>query len=65
MERQRERACKLTEPAGGAQGALVARAWLHGPRHGGKVHLPLVTHLNGALFGRPKGCDQPYSVGDD
>ncbi len=29
---------------------------------GGKVHLPLVTHLNGALFGRPNaGVDMTFS----
>ncbi len=29
---------------------------------GGKVHLPLVTHLNGALFGRPDaGVDMTFS----
>ena len=29
--------------------------------HGGKVHLPLVSHLNGALFGRPNaGVDMTF-----
>ena len=37
----------------------LGRAW-----HGGKVHLPLVTHLNGALFGRPNaGVDMTFSFG--
>ena len=31
----------------------------------GKVHLPLVTHLNGALFGRPEaGVDMTFGFGD-
>lgn len=34
----------------------LADAW-----RGGKVHLPLVTHLNGALFGRPNaGVDMTF-----
>ena len=37
----------------------LGRAW-----HGGKVHLPLVTHLNGALFGRPNaGVDMTFDFG--
>jgi len=37
----------------------LGRAW-----RGGKVHLPLVTHLNGALFGRPDaGDDMTFPFG--
>jgi len=53
-----------SKPASGFSPVAVTPDELGGAWRGGKVHLPLVTHLNGALFGRPNaGVDMTFSFG--
>jgi fumarylacetoacetate (FAA) hydrolase len=50
-----------SKPASGFSPVAVTPDELAGAWHDGKVHLPLVSHLNGALFGRPDtGVDMTF-----
>ena len=51
-----------SKPASSFSPVAVTPDELGGAWHDGKVHLPLVTHFNGALFGRPNaGVDMTFS----
>jgi fumarylacetoacetate (FAA) hydrolase len=51
-----------SKPASGFSPVAVTPDELGNAWRGGKVHLPLVSHLNGALFGRPNaGVDMTFS----
>jgi fumarylacetoacetate (FAA) hydrolase len=51
-----------SKPASGFSPVAVTPDELGGAWHDGKVHLPLVSHLNGALFGRPNaGVDMTFA----
>jgi len=50
-----------SKPASGFSPVAVTPDELSGAWRGGKVHLPLISHLNGALFGRPNaGVDMTF-----
>ena len=50
-----------SKPASGFSPVAVTPDELGDAWHDGKVHLPLVSHLNGALFGRPNaGVDMTF-----
>jgi len=51
-----------SKPASAFSPVAVTPDELGAAWHGGRVHLPLVTHLNGKLFGRPDaGVDMTFS----
>ena len=53
-----------SKPASGFSPVAVTPDELGAEWRDGKVHRPLVTHLNGALFGRPDaGVDMTFSFG--
>ena len=50
-----------SKPASGFSPVAVTPDELSGAWHDGKVHLPLISHLNGALFGHPNaGADMTF-----
>jgi len=53
-----------SKPASGFSPVAVTPDELGDAWRGGKLHLPLVSHLNGALFGRPDaGVDMTFDFG--
>jgi len=52
------------KPASAFSPVAITPDELHGAWHGAKVHLPLITHRSGELFGKPNaGVDMVFDFG--